>query len=122
MTRLVVNGSALDPRSGFHSDKEEAMKNLVIGLMILSILLAAAPGCFVFHHQVGKGSQTGHEKSEGQWFILWGLVPLGKVDSHALAGSATDYTITTQFTVLDVIISAFTSWITIYKQTVIVEK
>jgi hypothetical protein len=91
----------------------------------LSLALAClfTPACYTFEHTVGSGPSTGEEVEEAQWFILWGLVPLGgETDSKEMAGTATNYRVTTQFTPLDVVISFLTGWVTIYKQTVIVEK
>ena len=79
------------------------------------------PGCYTFKHTVGSGGNTGQVQKEGAWFILWGLVPLGAPNSKTLASGATDYTITTRFEVVDVIITFFTSVLTIYKQTVTVK-
>jgi Bor protein len=77
--------------------------------------------CYTMTHQVGSGG-TGVPQSDQQWWILGGLVPLNHVDSHAIAGNATNYTVTTQFKPLDVIISLFTGFVTIYVQTVEVQK
>jgi hypothetical protein len=91
---------------------------------VLTASLAAVlslSSCYTMRHQVGSGG-TGEPQSEQQWWILWGLVPLNHVDSHAMAGNATNYTVTTGFKVLDVVISAFTGWVTIYVQTVEVQK
>ena len=94
----------------------------LIALAICAGLLL--PGCFTFSHTVGRGvmSPTPEVVEETQWFALWGLTPIGTLDSQTLAGSARDYTVTTKFTVWDVVISAFTSFATFYRQTVIVEK
>ncbi len=97
------------------------MKRL-LPLVLLSLVLVATPACYTFKHTVGNGPTSGMKSQEDQWFILWGLVPLNSVDSKALVGSASNYRVTTQFTPLDVIISAFTGWITIHKQTIVVEK
>ncbi len=82
-------------------------------------------GCFTMRHTVGRGPQnTPHLiKNETQWFALWGVVPVGEnVDSAELAGNTHDYRVTTKFTVIDVILSAFTSFVSFYRQTIIVEK
>ena len=57
-----------------------------------------------------------------QWYVLWGLVPIGEVDSATLAGGATDYTIKTEQNVLDVLINFVTSMATVYSRTVSVTK
>lgn len=89
--------------------------------LVASVPLAA---CFTFTHTVGRGPQnvTPVVAEQTEWFALWGLVPLDAVDSAQLAGPARDYRVTTKFTVIDVLISAFSSFVTLYRQTVIVEK
>jgi hypothetical protein len=82
------------------------------------------PGCFTFVHTVGRGPMNPQpvQSSDTKWFALWGIAEMNQVDSQQLAGNAKDYRVTTKFTVLDVVISAFTSFVSFYRQTVIVEK
>lgn len=100
------------------------MRSSLARIVTLAAACAALPGCFTFTHTVGRGPQTPTPLAveETQWFALWGLVPLGPVDSAALAGTARDYRVTTKFTVVDVVISAFSSFVTLYRQTIVVEK
>ncbi len=56
------------------------------------------------------------------WYVLWGLVPITEVDSQAMAGGATDYTVQTQFTFVDIIIGIFTSIVTVQPRTVSITK
>lgn len=90
------------------------------------VALACAPlaACFTLTHTVGRGPQspTPVIATETEWFALWGLVPLEPVDSAVLAGPTPDYRVTTKFTAMDVVITAFSSLLTFYRQTVIVEK
>jgi hypothetical protein len=92
-------------------------------VLAATCLMVGLGGCMTFDHTVGSGAQTHEKKEEAKWFILWGLVPLGgNVDSKSLAGGATNYHVKTQYTPLDVLISFFTGFVTIHKQTVVVEK
>lgn len=99
-------------------------------LAVTLALMLAMPvlGCQTFRHSVGKGAQSQTVAAEkAQWFILWGLVPLSPspaADGGKIAQQAglSDYTIQTQFTILDVVISFFTGIVTIHKQTLTVEK
>lgn len=91
-------------------------------LALLAALVVPLSGCYTFTHQVGTGASGGTETEARQWFILWGLVELNDVDSKQMAGNATNYTVTTEFTFLDVVISFFTSLGTVYVQTVSVER
>ncbi len=93
------------------------MKKLKI--TIIAVLMAFAfASCMTLNHTVGDGAKTGVEVSAKQWYVLWGLVPLNDVNSQAMAAGASDYTITTQYTFVDAIISSFTSIVTVNVQTV----
>ena len=82
------------------------------------------PGCFSMQTTVGRGPQ--HVPvgvvTRTRWFALFGLVPMDDFDSHALSGGVPDYRVTTEFTFSDVVMSALTSFVTFYRQTVTVEK
>ena len=89
------------------------------------LLLAVLPfsGCFTMSHTVGGGPRTGDTVSEKRWYALYGLVPLSAgADSAELAGGAKDYCVTTEFTTTDVLVTALTSFGTLYRQTVTVER
>ncbi|MFN0207369.1 MAG: Bor/Iss family lipoprotein [Planctomycetota bacterium] len=103
------------------------MKKLLAATLVL-LLVMPMIACQTFRHNVGKGAQ-GHTvvAEKGQWFILWGLVPLTpspSADGGKMAKDLglSDYTVQTQYTIVDVIISFFTLVVTINKQTVTVEK
>jgi len=97
------------------------MKRLVL-IVLIGALIAATPACMTFNHKVGSGGTSMYEDDEAAWFILWGLVPLSMPDSQAMAANSTNYTVTTQYKLLDVIISFFTGVVTIHKQTVTVKR
>lgn len=90
--------------------------------LVAALLL---PGCFTFHHTVGKGPANPSAPvvvEQTRWFALYGIVPFSELDSSKLAGTSKDYRVTTKFTFVDCVITAFTSLVTLYRQTVIVEK
>ncbi len=90
---------------------------------LIAILMAVAfTSCMTLTHTVGNGAQTGVEVTAKQWYVLWGLVPLNDVDSKAMAAGASDYTIKSQTTFVDAIISSFTSIVTVNVQTVKVKR
>lgn len=95
-----------------------------IARIALAASCALLPGCFTFTHTVGRGPQSPIPTAvaETQWFALWGLVPLDPIDSKQLAGPVGDYRVTTKFTLVDVVITTFSSFLTLYRQTVVVEK
>lgn len=90
------------------------------GLLLGVMFLFAA--CTTHVHTVGSGAQGGNKMEERQWYVLWGLVPINEVDSHEMAGDASNYTITTEQAPLDVIINIFTTYVTVVSRTVTVEK
>ena len=94
----------------------------IISVLLIAMICFSMIGCYTFQHQVGSGAKTGIKKEKKQWFILWGLVPITEVDSKAMADGATDYTIQTQQSFVDVVIGIVTGWATIYPQTVTVTK
>ena len=97
------------------------MKKTVSLIMIIVFLVVIA-GCSAHIHKVGKGAQDYTTVESRQWYILFGLVPINNVDTHAMAGGATDYEIKTEQSALDIIINIFTSMISVYSRTVTVTK
>jgi Bor protein len=96
------------------------LKKVCLALALVSVL--AVSSCYTMNHKVGTGGANATSQDERQWWVLWGLVPINNVDSQTMAGGATNYTVTTEFTVLDVIINFFTSIVTVATQTVTVTK
>ncbi len=89
-------------------------------LLIVGILFVI--GCAAHTHKVGNGAQGIHMTEARQWYALWGLTPLNEVNTSAMAGSATDYEITTEINTVDFIINALAGSISIYTRTVTVRK
>ena len=89
------------------------------------LILAASfmmTGCFTQRHVIGDGAQTGDVEEVRQWFVLWGLVPINKVDSAEIANGAYDYEIKTEHNALDVIIGIFTGVISVVPRTVTITR
>jgi hypothetical protein len=97
------------------------MKKLVT-FVLVAVLMLSATGCYSLTHTVGAGPQTGVELSTRQWYILWGLVPLGEKDSADMAGGASNYRVTSEITVVDFLLNIITGLVTIQSQTVTVQK
>lgn len=92
-------------------------------LVVLTCFLALTfTSCYTMEHTVGEGSKTGVVVEQKQWYAVWGLVPINVIDTKAMAGGAENYTITTQHSFVDQLISAFTSIVSIVVQTVEVQK
>lgn len=97
------------------------MKKSLIILLLIAVLLSVS-ACYTHTHVVGKGAQSGAEVSKTQWYAIWGLVPINVVNSQEMAAGAENYTVVTQQTFADSIISIITSYITVTRQTVTVKK
>ena len=92
----------------------------ILGSLALLLALAA---CHALDHRVGTGAAGNAATSQRQWYVLWGLVPIGtKVDSHAMAGGAANYDVHSEQNVVDVIINIFAGIVSIHAQTVTVKK
>jgi len=79
-------------------------------------------GWAMHEHVVGDGAQMGQEEEARQWYVLWGVVPLNDVNTQDMAEGAEDYTIVTETSVLDAIIGAVLSFVTVQSRTVTVTK
>ena len=88
----------------------------------LIVAMLCVIGCTTHIHTVGKGPQGYEVEQERQWYVLWGLVPMNKIDTREMAGDATDYEIVTSETPLDVIINLVTGLVTISTRSVTVRK
>lgn len=81
-------------------------------------------GCYTQKFDVGGGGTGAESKEFRQWFALWGLLPITEIhgDVDAYTAGATDYTITTEFTPLDILIGIFTGIVTIQPKTVTIDR
>ena len=61
-----------------------------IGALLCIAFLLFMVGCAAHTHQVGAGAQGSETIEARQWYVLWGLVPVNDVDTHAMAAGATD--------------------------------
>jgi Bor protein len=86
---------------------------------LLAVLLT---GCFTQSHIVGDGPQHAERVEARQWYVLFGLVPINRVDSAELAEGADDYEVRTSFAPLDILISVFTGLISVNPMTVSVTR
>jgi hypothetical protein len=99
--------------------KKNLTKIIVILLVLFMFIL---PACATHIHVVGEGAKTGVVEQERQWYVLWGLVPINKVNTNEMAKGAKNYTIKTEASVLDVIINIFTTYVSITSRTVEVQR
>lgn len=95
------------------------MRKTLVLIFLFSFLLT---GCMTHMHVVGEGAKQGIVETERQWYALWGLIPINKVDTKEMAKGATNYTIKTEQNALDIIINLATSFVTVYSRTVEVRR
>ena len=77
-----------------------------ITLIAFSIFLMTLMSCATHTHDVGKGAQGNVVKKGRQLWVI-NLVPINQVDTAAMAGDATDYTIQTQVDFIDILVTVF---------------
>lgn len=98
------------------------MNKRLISLVAIAITLCFLAGCAAHIHKVGQGAQGAQKSEQRQWYVLWGLVPINEVNTDQMAEGATDYTIKTEQSALDVIINIFTAYVSVVSRTVTLTK
>lgn len=69
--------------------------------VLLIVAMVLVIGCVA--HRVEHGPAFNRTILEGQWYLLYGLVPLNDVDTQTMADGRRNYEITTQVTLVDFI-------------------
>ena len=95
------------------------MKKFIVLVFVVALF---ATSCLSHRHIVGNGPQTGVKIERKQWYALWGLVPVGFVDTKELAGDAKDYKIYTRQNAGDFFLNILTGIVTFQSRTVTVTK
>jgi hypothetical protein len=98
------------------------MYKRAIAVFLLLLFMLFLVGCSAHIHKVGNGPAGNDMMQQRQWYVLFGLVPINDVDTHQMAGGATDYQIKTEQSALDVLINIFTGVVSVYSRTVTVTK
>lgn len=96
------------------------MRRLAAATALIGLLLVTA--CAAHVHTVGSGPAGNDVQTQRQWYVVWGVAPINNVDTHVMAGGATNYRIRTEATVVDWLISAVLGMATISCRTVTVTK
>ncbi|MGP1455209.1 MAG: Bor/Iss family lipoprotein [Treponema sp.] len=91
-------------------------------VVVLCIITVSLSSCMTNHHTIGDGPQTGIVIEARQWYILWGLVPLGTTDTKDMVGNAPNYAIDTYYGVIDYLINCFLGPFSIQSRTIQVIK
>lgn len=78
--------------------------------------------CYTIKQDIGSGAPKVTVVHKHKWYALWGISPLNTVDAKKLAGTSTNYSIKTQFSFSDMLISLVTGCFSIVTETVTVTK
>ena len=94
------------------------MKKSLIALALTAAVALPMTSCYTMTHEVGNGGADTEVIDERQWYIFFGLVPLNGIESHEMAAGAKNYTVTTEWSLTDVVINIFTMFVTVTSQKV----
>ena len=97
--------------------KERIASFIRIGIIVLMFTMV---GCATHTHVIGNGGTESTMVEKRQWYVLWGLVPINEVSSAEMAAGARDYTIVTEASLIDGLISAVLGIVTVQTRTVTV--
>jgi len=95
------------------------MKKMIVLLLVFTMFLTS---CASNRHTIGMGPQGNVKVGRRQWYALWGLVPIGEVDTKEMAAGSENYEIYTTQSGVDWIINIFTGLVSITSRTVTVTK
>ena len=70
-------------------------------LLIVATLVLFLSSCMSHRHVVGNGGTGNNFRGATQVYLLYGLIPLGEVDTQELADGASNYTIHTSYGFFD---------------------
>lgn len=91
------------------------MKKMMLQVAFLCSIVVLMSSCRATMHTVGTGGKgdckSQYDATEKQMYLFWGLLPLNKVDSKAMAGGATNYTIRTTTTFVDGLINGIGAYL-----------
>lgn len=92
-------------------------------LLVALFFVFTVTSCYTTTHTVGNGGGS-QVQTQKAWYVLWGLVPLNESKANAgkmVPQGTENYTIKTQHTFVDLLISAVTGIVSVQVQTVKVE-
>ncbi len=84
------------------------MKRFTKTVLALAVIATSMSSCFTYTNVVGKGAQSGQKVSQWNHYVIGGLIPAGVSDSKKMAGGATDYTIVTSHTFVNLLLQGVT--------------
>ena len=92
-------------------------------ILPLILILIFLSGCFSSRTIVGQGVHKTIKEEYTQWYVLWGILPLGKAGNIELNEDIVDARIYVRFTVWDSLFNVFVGPFTsVGRNTVTIEK
>ena len=88
--------------------KNNDMKKILFNLAVLISATLVLNSCYSYTSIVGQGAQGENKTTKWNHYVIYGLAPVGVSDSKKMAGDAENYTIQTQQTFVNGLISALT--------------
>ena len=97
------------------------MRRNYIQIIFMSVIILLS-SCMIHTHKIHAGALGKTEVRAGQWYCLFGLVPINNVDTSKMAKPHTSYEITTKISFSDLLMDIFFLPVGIIRTTVIVRK
>ncbi|MBI5219451.1 MAG: Bor family protein [Bacteroidia bacterium] len=86
------------------------MKKVFLNVLVCTFLLCTVflTSCFTYTSVVGDGAKGNQKEKKWNHYLIGGLIPVSTSDSKAMAGGAKDYTVTTKFTFVNLLVGGIT--------------
>ncbi len=86
----------------------------------LAVLAVLGTGCVAHRHTVGLGPTGIAEQADRQYYVFFGLVPWNEVNVQRMASDLTSYSIESEYSFVDFLMTPFLLPFTVTSRTVTV--
>ena len=84
------------------------MKKMFTRLAVAFSVAVLLSSCYSYTSVVGNGAQGQQQTTKWNHYVIGGLAPVGVSDSKAMAAGATDYTVHTRHTFVNMLVGGLT--------------
>ncbi len=84
------------------------MKKMFTRLAVAFSAAVLLSSCYSYTSVVGNGAQGQQQTTKWNHYVIGGLAPVGVSDSKAMAAGATDYTVHTRHTFVNMLVGGLT--------------
>lgn len=84
------------------------MKKMFTRLAVAFSAAVLLSSCYSYTSVVGNGAKGSEKVTKWNHYVIGGLAPVGVSDSKAMAAGATDYTVTTKHSFVNMLIGSLT--------------